>query len=152
MKIKTRPPNISTGGGSGRGGNKKLKCADPVRFRGRREFSASDDGDFGEDWKNKGVFQKGKKKKPTLRGEKLKPEVDVFDEKDCFRVIVILPYHNEEDYECKVKDGEFSIKSKVLASDLFSWELELPREVIIPSMKKIFNNQVLSITFEKKQQ
>ncbi|MCF7835606.1 MAG: Hsp20/alpha crystallin family protein [Candidatus Marinimicrobia bacterium] len=105
-RLSSIPPRTSTGGDD----NIRLRVADPVRFRGRRvsgQMSEQDDA-----WKPTEFKKLPPKKKiygPKVKLRESKVSLEVFEEKDCVKVIGDMPGVEVKDIHCELNDGILKI-------------------------------------------
>ncbi len=135
-----------------------LKSADPVRFRTRQGGTrkSTNVDDFNPKSFKTTSVKAGKtnnSRGATVNKFPQKPEVEIYNEKSYYRIIIEFPYHKENNFEYKlssVDKGEVLTIKSLLDGFNFFEEILLEEKIIPSSLKIDFNNRILNLKLKKK--
>jgi HSP20 family protein len=98
-------------------------------------------------------FGNVKRSNEPLKGvsDKREPLVDVVDSEKQVRIIAEIPGVRKEDIDMEVEGRTLSIKVDT-ESRKYAKELQLPETAVVDSAKSSYNNGILEVTFDKRQQ
>ena len=165
MPLRSIPPRTACKRNNEKEKNRILG-ADPVRFRTRRAEgldiggggigSIEGNGPSGDQDVWKPSIQQTPSRKPSKSfiseppENPRRPEIEKFEDKKQYQVIVDFPHHQENEIKVGLKDDILIIEST--KTDLnYHEEILLSKNVLPEDYEQSFNNGILAITFKKKQ-
>lgn len=140
---------------------KPIRVADPVRFRTRRPFQVQIGiGGMGnrevvknqDTWKPRVQALRKEPPKKCSVGEPPKyprrPTEEISEDKEAYRIIIEMPYHQENEIKVDIKEDILSIESNKSDFNYYK-EFLMPPDVLPKGYKQSFKNGILTISFEK---
>jgi len=139
-----------------------LSSMDPVRFRTRRPFQVQIGiGGMGnrevvknqDTWKPRVQALHKEPPKKCSVGEPPKyprrPIEEISEDKEAYRIIIEMPYHQENEIKVDIKEDILSIESNKSDFNYYR-EFLMPSDVLPKDYKQSFKNGILEIRFKKK--